>query len=124
MRRRIEVLIGGKKFSRLKVWKALPIEIIIKKSPSYWFKFYICGMLTSFYSLDSFFSSLPLPYQFLLFATGDTEGMASPTYYCCGNTQVPKEKSWNENKVLQYSNTEFTEFKIHAVSLWLKRYND
>ena len=27
------------------------------------------------------------------------------TYYCCWNTQMPEEKSWNEHKVLQYSNT-------------------
>ncbi|UCH92781.1 MAG: amino acid adenylation domain-containing protein [Candidatus Aminicenantes bacterium] len=38
--------------------------------------------------------------------TEDTEGMASPTYYCSRNTQVPEKKSWNENKVLQHSNTE------------------
>jgi amino acid adenylation domain-containing protein len=38
-----------------------------------------------------------------------TEGMASPTYYFSRNTQIPGEKSWNENKVLQQSNTENTE---------------
>jgi hypothetical protein len=32
-------------------------------------------------------------------------GMASPTYYYSRNAQMPEEKSWNENKVLQYSNT-------------------
>ncbi|MGD2089856.1 MAG: M43 family zinc metalloprotease [Candidatus Aminicenantes bacterium] len=32
-------------------------------------------------------------------------GMASPTYYYSRNTQMPGEKSRNENKVLQYSNT-------------------
>jgi iturin family lipopeptide synthetase A len=31
-------------------------------------------------------------------------GEAPPTDYCTGNTQVPGEKSCNENKVLQYSN--------------------
>jgi fengycin family lipopeptide synthetase D len=35
-----------------------------------------------------------------------TEGVAPPTYYCCRNTQMPKEKIWNKNKVLQQSNTE------------------
>jgi glycosyltransferase involved in cell wall biosynthesis len=34
-----------------------------------------------------------------------TGGMASPTYYCNRNTQMTEEKSWNENKVLKYSNT-------------------
>lgn len=37
-----------------------------------------------------------------------SEGMASPAYYCSGNTQMPGEKFWDENKVLQYSNTEFS----------------
>jgi hypothetical protein len=37
--------------------------------------------------------------------TGNTEGMASPTYYCSRNTQMKEEKSWSENKDLQYSNT-------------------
>jgi hypothetical protein len=32
-------------------------------------------------------------------------GMASPTYCCSRNTQMLEEKFWNENKVLQYSNT-------------------
>ncbi|UCH95297.1 MAG: acyltransferase domain-containing protein, partial [Candidatus Aminicenantes bacterium] len=35
-----------------------------------------------------------------------TKGVAPPTYYCSRNTQVPEEKSWNENKVLQHSNTD------------------
>jgi hypothetical protein len=34
------------------------------------------------------------------------EGVAPPTYYCSRNTQMTEEKSWNENKVLQYSNIE------------------
>jgi acyl-CoA synthetase (AMP-forming)/AMP-acid ligase II len=33
-----------------------------------------------------------------------TEGVAPPTYYCRGNSQVTEEKSWNENKVWKYSN--------------------
>jgi hypothetical protein len=32
--------------------------------------------------------------------------VAPPTYYCSRNTQITKEKSWNENKVLQLSNTD------------------
>jgi acyl transferase domain-containing protein/acyl carrier protein len=35
----------------------------------------------------------------------DTKGVAPPTYYCSRNTRGPEEKSWNENKVLQHSNT-------------------
>jgi hypothetical protein len=46
--------------------------------------------------------------------TETTEGMASPTYYCCRNTQVPEEKSWNENKVLQHSNTDRT-YRIREI---------
>jgi murein tripeptide amidase MpaA len=34
------------------------------------------------------------------------EGVAPPTYYCSRNTQIPEKESWNENKVLQYSNTD------------------
>ncbi|UCH94750.1 MAG: hypothetical protein JSV88_31440, partial [Candidatus Aminicenantes bacterium] len=40
--------------------------------------------------------------------TENTEGVAPPTYYCSRNTQMPNEKFWNENKVLQHSNTEGT----------------
>ncbi|UCH95296.1 MAG: amino acid adenylation domain-containing protein, partial [Candidatus Aminicenantes bacterium] len=40
--------------------------------------------------------------------TENTEGVAPPTYYCSRNTQMPDEKFWNENKVLQHSNTEGT----------------
>ncbi len=29
----------------------------------------------------------------------DTEGMASPTYYCGRNTHMQEQKSWNKNKV-------------------------
>jgi hypothetical protein len=36
----------------------------------------------------------------------NTEGMASPTYYCNRNTHMLKEKSWNENKVSEWSSTE------------------
>jgi hypothetical protein len=36
-----------------------------------------------------------------------TEGVAPPTYYFSRNTQMPEEKPWNENKVLQLSNTDF-----------------
>jgi thioesterase domain-containing protein/acyl transferase domain-containing protein len=43
--------------------------------------------------------------QMIIHLWSVTQGMASPTYYCCGNTQMPGEKFGNENKVLQYSNT-------------------
>ena len=33
--------------------------------------------------------------------------MASPTYYCSSNTQIPEEKFWNENKVVQHRNTDY-----------------
>jgi hypothetical protein len=46
--------------------------------------------------------------------TDYTEGMASPTYYCCRNTQMPEEKSWNKNKVLQHSNTDYTDFFVFS----------
>jgi hypothetical protein len=41
--------------------------------------------------------------------------MASPTYYCSSNTQVSEEKSWNENKVLQWSNTDYKKTKKISV---------
>jgi hypothetical protein len=47
------------------------------------------------------------------------KGMASPTYYCSRNTQVPKERFRNENKVLQHRNT--GEKICVLVSWWLKR---
>jgi hypothetical protein len=46
--------------------------------------------------------------------TDYAEGMASPTYYCSRNTQMPEEKSWNANKVLQHSNTDYTDFFVFS----------
>ena len=37
---------------------------------------------------------------------GKMEIQIEDIFNCCRNTQMPEEKSWNENKVLQYSNTE------------------
>jgi phosphoglucosamine mutase len=37
---------------------------------------------------------------------GKIEIQIEDIFNCCRNTQMPEEKSWNENKVLQYSNTE------------------
>jgi hypothetical protein len=60
----------------------------------------------------------------------NTKGMASPTYYCSRNTQMPEENSWNENKVLQLSKTKgnfllnkslVNLFVYLCVTLWLKK---
>ena len=50
-----------------------------------------------------------------MLATENTEGVAPPTYYCSRNTQIPEEKSWNENKVWQHSNTEDTELNLFTL---------
>jgi hypothetical protein len=54
--------------------------------------------------------------------TDYSEGMASPTYYCFRNTQMPEEKSWNKNKVLQHSNTDYTDYiiKNNSCNSWAK----
>jgi hypothetical protein len=52
--------------------------------------------------------------------------VAPPTYYCCRNTQMPEEKSWNENKVLQHSNTDYKNKKIsvNLCNLWTNKIGD
>ena len=39
----------------------------------------------------------------------NTEGVAPPAYYCCRNTHMPEEKSWNENKVSEGSSADTLE---------------
>jgi hypothetical protein len=58
-------------------------------------------------------------------STDYTEGVAPPTYYCRRNPQMTEEKSWNENKVLKYSNTYFHGFlliiRVHSCNSWAKK---
>jgi PAS domain S-box-containing protein len=47
------------------------------------------------------------------------EGVAPPPYYYCRNTQMPEEKSWNENKVSRWSNTvspETTQSRVFVIN--------
>jgi amino acid adenylation domain-containing protein/non-ribosomal peptide synthase protein (TIGR01720 family) len=56
-------------------------------------------------------------------ATEDTEGMASPTYYCNRNTHIMKEKSWNENKVSEWSSTENTAGMAALISSFIRPFD-